>query len=329
MGASLGLTDSQNQAGIAIVTANPKTGNGIITYGMQVADGKVFAYDSRTYTMSIPLAGGSAGLVPNDVPALPTVVDVNSDGNDETVFVADFQGAVQKITFTSSAFSASTQAFTMSTSALGCASGFACQPIGASPSIALTSAGKLEVLVITGGSDSARDFSNSFYMGGFDASTNAQLFTPLVTGSLATLPEGPVPTGGMPLRGYAALTISGTVAFADTTTLGINNMAQVVQPALVPGQYGDVRRWDQVNGTPTAATTALTIGNTYSGGYGSIVEINNGSTGTLVSVGTSATITSLLSATDAALANASYHIGSMAGITGRNFTAKAWFDLSD
>jgi hypothetical protein len=330
MGATIGLTDATNLTGVALVTASPKTGTGILTYGMQLADGKVFAYESRSYTLSIPLAGGSTGQVANEVPALPSILDVNQDGNDETAFVTDYQGGVQKVTFTSSAFSSSAQAYNMSTTANGCATGYACQPIGASPSIVLTSSGKLGVMVITGGSDGARSFGNaSFYMGGFDASTNAALFTSKQVGTMSSIPDGVVPTGGMPLRAYAAMTISGTVAFADTTTLAINDMNEIVKPILYPGQYGDVRRWDQINGTPTAATSSLPIGNTYTGGYGSIVEVNTGTTGSLISVGTSQNVTSILTSSDAGLSNAAYHIGSTAGITGRNFTAKAWFDFAD
>jgi hypothetical protein len=330
MGASVGLTNGTSLAAVAFVTASPKTGNGIITYGMQVADGKVFAFDNRSYSMTIPLAGGSTALVPNDIPSLPTIVDTDSNGNDDTLFVTDFQGGVQKIAFTSSAFTSSAQAYTLSTNANGCGTNSACQPIGASPAVTLTSSGKLGVLVVSGGSDSARSFGvSNFYMGGFDAATNASLFTAKPLGTLSSLPEGVVPTGGMPLRAYAALTISGTAAFSDTTTLAINDMQQVVQPILVPGQYGDVRRWDQINGTPTNATSALALANNYTGGYGSIVEVNNGTTGTLISVGTSQSITSILGSTDAGLANATYHIGSSGGITGRNFTAKAWFDLAN
>ena len=125
----------------------------------------------------------------------------------------------------------------MSTSATGCSAGMACQPIGASASLVSLSGGCIGVLVLTGGSDVARSFPNtSFYLGGFNASTNAQLFTPRAIGSLATLPGGPVLATGMPLRGYAAPLVSGTALFGDTTTLAVHTMANLVQPILVPGQ---------------------------------------------------------------------------------------------
>ena len=331
MGASIALVDSTTLKGVALVSASASTVPGIVTYGMQVGTGKVFAYDSRAYTKTIPLPAGASGPVPNDVPGLPTITDLNNDGNDETVFVADYEGVVQKIGVTTSSFSSSSQIYAMSTTGNGCSTAtVACQPIGASP--ALVSVGSsVGVLVITGGSDTARAFPNSsFYVGGFNAATGSQLFAPLAIGSLSTLPAGPVPSGGMPLRGYAALTVSGTALFADTTTLAVNDLQQLVQPALFPGQYGDVRRWNTINATPSAAATALPVGNAYSGGYGSILELNGASGGgSVVAVGTSQGMTTTLASNDSGLANAAYHVGAGAGVTGRNFTSKAWFDLSN
>ncbi len=331
MGASIALVDSSTSKGVALVAASLTTAPGIVTYGMQVADGKVFAYDSRTYTKTIPLAAGASAPIPNDVPALPTIIDLNNDGNDETVFVTDFQGGVQKIGVTVSAFSSSAQVFDMSTTANGCTSTtVACQPIGASPSVVLLTGGSIGVVVVTGGSDAARAFPNSkYYVGGFKAGTGAALFAPLSLGALATLPAGPVPATGMPLRGYAALTVSGTALFADGTTLAANDLQQLVQPALYPGQYGDVRRWDSINATPGTSISQLPAANVYSGGYGSLVEINGTSGGSLVSLGTNQGLSIVLASSDSGLANAAYHVGMAGGIVGRNFTSKAWFDLAN
>jgi hypothetical protein len=261
---------------------------------------------------------------------MATIADTNLDGNDETAFVADFQGGIQKITFTASAFSSSAQAYTMSTSANGCGAGMACQPIGASPSLVALAGGGVGVIVITGGSDVARSFPNTdFYVGGFNSATNAQLFAPRSNGALATLPVGAVPATGFPLRGYAPVLISGTSAFADATTLAVNNLSQLILPILVPGQYGDVRRWDTINATPTSVGSVLPAGNTFAGGYGSVSVYNTGTGGSVIAVSNSQGSTLTLAANDTGLANAAYHVGLGAGVTGRNFTSPAWFDLSN
>ena len=67
----------------------------------------------------------------------------------------------------------------------------------------------------------------------------------------------------------------------------------------------------------------MAAGNTYAGGYGSVVEVNTATGGSVIAVSNSQGSTLTLAASDSALSNAAYHVGIGSGVVGRNFTAKA------
>src|SRR5262249_1413512 len=139
-----------------------------------------------------------------------------------------------------------------------CTNTIACQPISASPSIVRNlAAPTLGVIVATGGADWARTAfaSNPYYALGFDAAaaaTATEYFSrPL---SSITPPASPGAGNGpgvvsvpMALRSYAQLTIAGSDLYADVTELALGSTNQLAQAATVPGAYGTVWVWPNVN----------------------------------------------------------------------------------
>ncbi|MFI5291123.1 MAG: hypothetical protein ACHQ17_15790, partial [Polyangia bacterium] len=169
LGAALGST---GVSGYAAVTSaiNDSTGasSGENTYVLELSDGKVMASSQHLYTRVAPLAGGSTGMIPNDVPPLPTIVDVDGDGFDESIVTADLEGYLRKTVVTSALGVDSAHSGVLFDAASGrCGTNLACQPLGATPSLSLHgSSNTIGAFVVSGGADWARSATASSYVFG-------------------------------------------------------------------------------------------------------------------------------------------------------------------
>ena len=373
-GATIAQISQTVQTGVAVVTSATCYGQGFSTtvcptsvtqgyntYVLRLADGLVVSDEQNLYTLKSSLLNAP---IPNDVPPLPTSLDIDGDGTDETVYVATLEGRIRQYTLTAQGVTAPTLAVLSGTGtnvynantmiANLCASGVACQPIGVSPTVVLNLSGDFDVLVATGGADWARQTTdksdltatkNLSYVTGFRAQTPA-------TASPTQFPTTPFKLGGiqppasaaggsspgtttlvpLSLRAYAQLTVAGSDLYANVTSISIGNMSQLLQPLVTPGTYGNVERWLAINSTtPTSYGSILTAGTSYAGGAGSVLETNSsGSTtdGEIFVAGATSSIRQQLTGTSTSLANASYAVNkSTSG--NRPFTTSAWFDLSN
>ncbi|HEY1587876.1 MAG TPA: hypothetical protein VGH63_19385, partial [Polyangia bacterium] len=373
-GATIAQVSQTSQTGVAVVTSATCYGQGFSTavcpttvtpgfntYVMRLADGLVVSDEQTPYTLKSSLLNAP---IPNDVPALPTSLDVDADGTDETVYVATLEGRIRQYTLTAQGVTAPTLAVISGTGtnvynantmiANLCASGVACQPIGVSPTVVLNLSGDFDVLVATGGADWARQTTdksdltatkNQFYVTGFRAQTPA-------TASPTQFPTAPFKLGGiqppastaggsspgtttlvpLSLRAYAQLTVAGSDLYGNVTSISLGNMSQLLQPLVTPGTYGNVERWLNINSTaPTSYGSILTAGTAYAGGAGSVLETNSsGSTtdGEIFVAGATSSIRQQLASNSTSLANSAYAVNkSTSG--NRPFTTSAWFDLSN
>jgi hypothetical protein len=337
--ASLKADASDVAAVVTSSTDSSTTAPGINTYLLRIRDGAVTAANQKLYTR---LAAGPAGTtlpLANDVPAQVTTLDRNSDGIDETIYVADYEGIVRQMLIDDTHLSTGllfngTPTVAFDTATGKCGTNVTCQPIGGSPSIGkygTTSA--LGVFVPTGGADWARSATTHSYAMGFDATSGTKFFER----DLGTVtPPANTGAGGvaaaMPLRAYAQISIAGTDVFADTTTLSVGNLNSLVLPVLYPGQYGQVWRWSNLNtaSIDTVAYGYILSGQSFSGGAGSVIESQaTGSgppNGQLTFVGASTSERVVLSANSSSLRQQQYAIQNGAG-TGRNFAVQTWMDL--
>ena len=370
MGVTAGATIAQLSAGsdtgIAVATSATCQGSGMSsavcpstvragfnTYALRLSDGVIVADEQQTYQLASSL---DSAPIANDRPALPTVLDVDGDGSDESVYVATLEGYVRRYTLTTQNVTTPTLAtfdpakpasnvYNANTAAQ-CA-GVACQPIGVSPTIARNVNGDFDLLVATGGADWARATTdkgdltattNLSYVTGFDVSTLAQYPThPLPLGGI----QPPTPSAGgsspgitpvpMALRAYAQLTVTGTDLYADVTSISIGNMRQLVQPLITPGSYGTVLRWSRIDdGSQLGSGTYLIAqGTAFAGGAGSVVETDTTSSdGALFVPGISSMLMRGLSSGSSSLHSQQLAI-TRSSTGNRPFQVVSWFDLSD
>jgi len=327
---------------MAVVTSNVNgtaAQSGLNTYLLRITNGQVVSSNQKLFTRREPLAGGSTGLLANDVPPAATTVDLDGDGTDETVIVPDAEGIVRELKIDPANLVFSGAPTTVFDTISKCAnSALSCQPIGASASIGrygTASPEPLAAFVGTGGADWARSTTVHSYALGFalgNGSTQPGGATILDRDLGTVTPPVSTTAGGtsnpMPLRAYSQLSIAGTDLYADTTTLSLGNMNQMVLPVLYPGTYGQIERWGNLNtGTIDASATYLiTQGQNFSGGIGAVLE--SGSTGTqgeLTFTGTSTTDRIVLQANSSSLKNSAYAVTQTSG--SRLFTVLTWFDL--
>ena len=371
-GATIAQVSQSSSTGVAVVTSATCYGQsgcastvkqGYNTYVIRLSDGLIVSDEQNTYSLKEAPLGTTP--IPNDVPPLPTSLDVDGDGTDETVYVATLEGKIRQYTLTSQGVTAPTLAVISggagldvynanSLTAAACGTN-ACQPIGVSPTIVRSSNGTdFYVLVATGGADWARQTTDKSdltatthqsYVTGFVAKTPA-------TTAVTQYPTSPFKLGGiqppasaaggsspgtstlvpLSLRAYAQLTVAGTDLYANVTSISIGNMSQLLQPLVTPGTYGNVERWLGINSTsPTSYGSILTSGTAYAGGAGSVLETNvNGATsgGEIFVAGATSSIRQSLTSSSTSYSNSSYGVSkSTAGY--RPFTTSAWFDLSN
>jgi hypothetical protein len=309
----------------AVVTAAPASRAGINTYVFHIADGTVLAANQKLYTRSMPTAGGGLAPLPNDVPPMPTIIDLDGDGVDETALVADSEGVVRRIVLThAGAIQSSATLFDASVQA-GCPNGVACQPLGASPSIArLGSTQTLTAFLATGGADWARLPSQLSYIYAFDLTSGARMFAAAFAG--VQPPAGAT----MPLRSYAQLSIAGTDLYAQLTELAVNNNHQLAMPTVFPGTYGTVMRYGGLDATITAGVQLITQGQSFGGSAGAVLETNSSAAdGVITIVGTDTAIRTPLAATSTSLRSPAEAITRGNTNIGRPFTVQTWIDLAD
>src|SRR5262249_20022810 len=150
-------------------------------------------------------------------------------------------------TLTTTGFTTVTPIFDAST-AFGCPGGGACQPIGASPTLARRdSPPTFEALVVTGGADWARSAPTANYaLYAVDTSLTT-LASPLYP---RAMPSVTTRSGSMPLRGYAQPTVSGTDVFVSATSLAVNTQSSILLPVMYPPagaqSYGAALRYRNV-----------------------------------------------------------------------------------
>src|SRR5262249_32516240 len=152
---------------------------------------------------------------------------------DDIALATDYEGHVYKFTFTGSTFTGATLLFDASAwyhgvNGAACPTGTACQPISTSVSIVRRLAGAPQFIGLfgTGGASWTSTASGIDYkIYGIDV-TGLQLapFLTLSPGTAAT------PLGTLPLRVYAAPTISGSDVFTNVTTLAIDSNNQMMLP---------------------------------------------------------------------------------------------------
>ncbi|MCA1663437.1 MAG: hypothetical protein LC659_04065, partial [Myxococcales bacterium] len=324
MGATNGATIAQvsqsSSTGVAVVTSATCYGQtgcastvkqGYNTYVLRLSDGQIVSDEQNFYSLNEAPLGTTP--VPNDVPPLPTSLDIDGDGTDETVYVSTLEGKVRQFTLTAQGVVPPTLAAISGTgtdvynanslTAANCGR-YACQPIGVSPTIVRNANGTdFDVLVATGGADWARQTTDKSdltatthqsYVTGFLAKTPAP-------SSATQFPPSPFKLGGiqppassaggsspgtttlvpLSLRAYAQLTVAGTDLYANVTSISIGNMSQLLQPLVTPGTYGNVERWLNIDSsTPTSYGSILTSGTAYAGGAGSVLETNGSSSST-------------------------------------------------
>lgn len=337
-GATIVQTDKIANTGVVVATTGTAAGAGpgINTYVLSMADGSVISSDQRIYATSgcggsgcrFSLAGLSNGPIPNDPPPLPTVLNTDNSGEDETLIIADSTGAVRLfklaatapygITGTPLVFDAGIQA--------GCAAGYSCQPINAPPSIVKHTDGTFGVLVGTGGTDWARQTPTSnYYLMGFDPKTAARSFSPIALGSVS--PPSPQPAN-QPIRVYSQPVITGSDLYVQGTSLAVGNINQLIYPAMFPGPYGKVLRLNNANTTSISIDpTEPTYGTSFSGGNAYILEINNiGGGGTVYMVGTNQVVRQV-AIPASSLANSTFSV--QPAVTGGGpFSVNGWLDLN-
>lgn len=340
LGASLAATGNTNVAVVTSAVAPTSTvPSGINTYVIRVRDGKVLSADQKKYTRVIPLAGGSSASLPNEVPPLPTLVDLNADGFDETILVADFEGQVRKAQLDPGTFKLVTdpsKTGLLFDASAGCSPNVACQPIGVSPTIGRHGAdNRLAAFVATGGTDWARSATTQSYAFGFDlppSTGGLAVAKPFFQAALGTvkppLPDGTISTA-FPLRAYAQLAIAGTDLYANATVLALNTTNQLIQPVMFPGTYGQVLRWGGLNEViDTSASLLIEQGQRYAGGTSSVLQTNStADDGQLAIVGTNLIQRTILPSTSTSLRNKAYAVDQNAATT-RNFSVMTWFDLN-
>lgn len=367
-GATLAQVSADSETGVAVVTSATCYGQGMPatlcpstvsagfnTYALRISDGLIVSDEQQLYALKSSLFNAP---IPNDVPPLPTTLDVDGDGADETVYVSTLEGRIRKYTLSAQGVTAPTLArfsgtasniFDANSRIGNCsAATVACQPIGVSPTISRNDNGDFDVLVATGGADWARQTTdkgdltatkNQFYVIGFDATTGTQFpSSPFKLGgiqppasSAGGVSAGTTTLVPLSLRAYAQLTVAGSDLYANVTSISIGNLSQLLQPLVTPGTYGNVERWLSINTTtPTSYGSILTAGTAYAGGAGSVLETNSaGSTsdGEIFVAGATSTIRQSLTSTSTSLSNATYAVNQSA--TAGAFTTSAWFDLSN
>jgi hypothetical protein len=367
-GATVAQVNVSSGTGVAIVTAATCYGQGMTTtvcpttvtpgfnsYAIRLADGVVVANEQKLYTLTSSLFGAP---ISNDPPALPTSLDVDGDGTDETVYVSTLEGKIRRYTLTAQGVTAPTLAVFDSAHPAtdvhnantangtgGCSSTtVACQPIGVSPTVVRNSAGTFDVIVATGGADWARlptnatYTTNQSYLTGFDATTLTQFpTTALKLGGIqppasAAGGSSPGTTNLVPLslRAYAQLTVAGSDLYANVTSISVGSMQQLLLPLITPGTYGTVLKWSNINSTnPTAVGSLLAAGTAFAGGAGSVLETNtNSSDGEIFVPGISSSIRIALSGSSTSLRTAADAINKSSSGS-RTFTTVSWFDLAN
>ncbi|MCU1281223.1 MAG: Type fimbrial biosis protein PilY1 [bacterium] len=364
VGATVAQVNASSGTGVAIVTSATCFGQGMSTtacpttvtpgynsYAIRLADGVIVSDEQKLYTLASSLFGAP---IANDPPALPTALDVDGDGTDETVYVSTLDGKVRRYTLTAQGVTAPTLAMFDSAhpassvynanTVAGCTSGIACQPIGVSPTIVRSVTGNFDVVVATGGADWARQPTdagatiNQSYLTGFDATTLAQFPTaPFKLGGIqppasAAGGSSPGTTNQVPLslRAYAQLTVAGSDLYANVTSISVGSMQQLLLPLVTPGTYGTVLKWSNINSTtPTAVGSLLAAGTAFAGGAGSVIETDTPtSTGELFIPGISSSIRIALSGSSSSLRTAADAITKPAS-GNRPFTTVSWFDLAN
>jgi hypothetical protein len=330
-GASLA---QNNDTAVAVVTSSVVSvagSAGVNTYLMRINDGKVIASDQKLHTRQIPIAGGSTAPLPNEIPPVPTLVDLDGDGRDETALVADFSGIVRKFTLTSAnAFSGAPIDLYDAAGEGRCSSGISCQPVGVSPTIARRTPNLLTAFVGTGGTDWASTTSRQSYALGFNPAATGPTSS-VMAQQLGTVQPPSAAAMNIPIRVYAQLTVAGTDLYATGTTLAINTLNSLIQPVLYPGTYGNVVRFgglDTAN-IDTPGTMLFAQGTLFAGGVGGALETNTTNTdGALTMLSTNGIIRQQLAAGSSSLRNKTYAVNKSSSTT-RNFSVMTWFDLQN
>ncbi len=368
-GATLAQVSQASATGVALVTSATCYGQGMSTtlcptsvtqgyntYAIRLADGLIVSDEQNLYALK---SSNLSAPIPNDTPPLPTSLDIDGDGTDETVYVSTLEGYVRKYTLnnqgqtapTLSAFATSpapSNVYNANSGSVGnCATGIACEPIGVSPTIVRNLNGDLDVLVATGGADWARQTTdkgdltattNQSYVTGFDANTGTQ-FPPSPFKLDGIQPPASLAGGSSPgttnlvplsLRAYAQLTVAGSDLYADVTSISIGSMQQLLLPLMTPGTYGNVEKWSNINSTsPTSYGSILSAGTAYAGGAGSVLETNTTtSDGEIFVAGATSSIRQSLSSGSTSLRTTADAVNKSAA-GNRPFTTAAWFDLSN
>ena len=333
-GASFAKPASTNTL-LAYATSGVGVANqgGVNTYAMRLSDGKVMAFDQLLYSRFVALpAGGKAG-VPNEVPALPTALDDDSDGIDETLYVTDYEGRVRRFQLSPTGMSG---AATVLDASASCASGFSCQPISVSPAIARTGTPTqpaFEAIGATGGADWARSTATApYYVFGIDGAARSSaapifqrsLLSPSTANGQLTNPLGET----LPLRVYGQPTVSGSDLWVQATTLAVNRTSQLLQPILFPATapqaYGQALRWSNVSTTLDATPVAFA---STGGDAAVLVTGTHDAPGAVDVVSNSAVDSYALTTTSSSTPNQTYALTALG--TQRMFKTISWFDLSE
>jgi hypothetical protein len=333
MGRTHGATIAQNgTGGVALVSASVASGAGINTYALRLTDGKVISSTQRLYTRVAPITGGSTATMTNDVPALPTVLDTDGDGRDETVLTAAYDGLVRKFTLDNQNVYGATPLTLFDTAGNGvCATGIACQPIGVSPTIARRQGiPTFTAFVGTGGADWDASTTRQSYVFGFDPSSSTQASSVFTQQLGSVTPPSPANLA-LPVRVYSQLTVAGSDLYAQATVLGINSTSELIVPVMYPGTYGTVLRWGGLESATidSVATAIVKQGDIFSGGMGGVLETNNTSNdGALTILGTQTLTRIALPSNSTSLRNNAYAVVQLPAGQ-RPFSVMTWFDLID
>jgi hypothetical protein len=366
-GATIAQVSASSSTGVAVVTSATCYGQGMSatacpstvtagfnTYILRLADGVIVGDEQKLYTKKSSLLNAP---IANDAPPLPTTLDIDGDGSDETVYVATLDGHVRRYTLTTTGVTAPTRALLDLTKAAsnvynanaigGCATGVACQPIGVSPTVVRSTNGSFQIVVATGGADWARTttdaadltaVTNQSYLTGFNATTLAQFpATPLALGGI----QPPASNAGgsspgivkvpMSLRAYAQLTVAGSDLYANVTSIAVGSMQQLLLPLISAGSYGNVLKWSNINTTsPAAAVSMLPAGSAFAGGAGSVLQTNTTTAdGELFVPGVSSSIRQTLSGSSTSLRSSTNAINRSSAAGSRPYTTVSWFDGSE
>jgi hypothetical protein len=300
LGPTMGASIAQpSQTSFALVTAAKTGPAGIYTALLRLSDGSKVADTYRTYTRTMP--SGLNMVIPSEVPALPSILDLDGDSFDDTALVPDLEGIVTKLTVNSGSLGVPLTLFDATTSYRssnpgGCPTGTACQPIGAELAILRRAAGTptFLALAVTGGADWASTGALTDYrVYGFDPGAFTTQTTPFLTLAPGT---AITPLGTVPMRIYAPATVAGSDVFISASGIAQNTLSQLTlpyqHPAGVGQKWGEAMRF-ALGDSPAfglfegeVSATHVYNANNFSGGVGSALytEATNSSGSTSATV---------------------------------------------